>query len=79
MFMFTAIAAISSLRFAPDNSQITDKWNENFEFFDLLFRVTRSHAKKLGEPLNLFIQKFARRCFLFITGEKKNTFHLFQF
>ena len=39
----------------------------------LLFRVTRSHAKKLGEPLKLFIQKFASRWFLFITGEKKNT------
>ena len=45
---------------------------------DFLFSVTRVYAKKLG-ALNLFIQKLARRFFLFITGEKKNTFHIFKF
>ena len=34
--------------------------------------------KKLG-ALNFFIQKLARRSFLFIIGEKKNTSHMFQF
>ena len=45
---------------------------------DFLFSVTRAHAKKLG-ALNLFIQKLARRSFLFFVSEKKNTFRKFQF
>ena len=40
---------------------------------DFLFSVTHAHAKKLG-VLNLFIQKLARRSFLFIIVEKKRTF-----
>ena len=43
-----------------------------------MFSVTRAHAKKLG-ALNLLIQKLAPRPFLFIIGEEKNTFHIFQF
>ena len=45
---------------------------------DFLFGVTRAHAKKPG-TWNLFIQKLARRSFLFIIGEKNNNFHIFQF
>ena len=45
---------------------------------DFLFHVTRAHAKKLG-ALNLFVKKLARQSFFFIIGEKKNTFHMFQF
>ena len=40
-----------------------------------LFSVTRAHAKILG-ILNLFTQKLTRRSFLFIIGEKKNSFHV---
>ena len=44
---------------------------------NFLFSNTRAHAKKLG-ALSFSIQKLARRSFLFIIGEKKNTFHKFQ-
>ena len=37
---------------------------------DFLFSVIHAHAKKLG-VLDLFIQKLARRSFLFIIVEKK--------
>ena len=45
---------------------------------DFLLKVSRTHAEKLG-ALNLFFQKWVHRSFLFFVGEKKNTFHIFQF
>ena len=44
---------------------------------DFLFSVTCAHAKKRG-ALNLFIQKLARRSFLFIIGEKSTLFIYFN-